>query len=127
MNRLKQGDRIICKLRLNKIINADSTDFDEKRIFEIIGLDNYGYYVYVPHYFCLVSTSIVGLNDCKKYNIHSKFIGEEMIYISESLIFSIYSKLDGCFCSKCKDFFHQATAPKDGHFICWSCKSNPYR
>lgn len=127
MSRLKQGDRVVCKLSLSKLVNSYSSNFDEKRVFEIIGLDKQGYCVYVPHYWNLFSTSTIQISDCKTYNIHTKFLGEEMLYIVDSLIFSIESKLDGCFCSRCKEFFYQASPPNDGNFTCWSCKNNPYR
>lgn len=128
MARLKQGDRVLCKLSLGKLVNSYSSDFDETQDFVIIGLDNQGYCIYVPSYFQLNGTCVVEHSDCRSYKIDTKYLGENMYYIIDSQIFSIYSKMDGCVCLKCKEFHYQASSNQEnGEFICWLCRNYKYR
>lgn len=127
MTRLKQGDRVVCKLNLGKLVNCNES-FDEKKIFEIIGLDEHGYCVYVPSYFNLNGSYTINQSDCNLYKINIKFFGDQMFYVNDSQIYAVDSLLDGMFCKKCKEFFKMSCANQpDGTLICWSCKLNPYR
>lgn len=127
MSRLKQGDVIICKLKLGKLVNSYAS-FDDKRRFEIIGLDNQGYCLFSPSYYNMLDTCRITNFDCKNYCINAKFVGDDMLYIVDTQVFSVDTILDGMHCKRCKQFYQMARAnQEDGTLICYSCKDNPYR
>lgn len=126
MARLKSGDRVNCRLKASLIISPYKDDYDDERVFEIIASDEEGYYLYVPPYFTVKNSDKVDYHFARKLGIDSKFIGEEIIHISDSLVSRVNSTLDGCFCIKCKDFCEMAAPNQpDGTLICWHCRTYP--
>jgi len=124
--RLKQGDRVVCKLSLGKLVNCYAS-YDDTRTFEIIGLDDNGYCLFAPSYFNMLDACKIDRSDIKNFNINIKYIGDSMIYIIDTQVFKIASILDGMSCKQCKEFYHMASSNQnDGTLICWNCKSHGY-
>lgn len=126
MSRLKVGDRISLKLSGNLVVSpyADYTDI---RTFDIVGFDchNERFYLYVPSYILINNTIKVDNYNYKKLFLETKYIGDEVLSITEADVFQVVSSLDGMFCSECKDFYSYATVADNNSFICWSCRSIP--
>ena len=118
--KLKVGDSVDCRIKHNKIVNPYDDDYDCLRTFEIIALDKWGYFLYIPHYINLVDTIIMDQFDCSKFTIDNKYIGEKMIYITSGRVYKA-NILDGCYCNKCGQFCYQAAPNIDGSFLCWNC------
>lgn len=127
MARLKPGDRVDCRVKQATIVSPYK-DFDDIITFEIVAVDKYGYYLYVPPYVTLKKTSKADKYQCKHLGIDKRFLDVDIIFIQENLICRISSILDGLSCSNCGEF-HQMASPNqpDGTLICYSCRFNPYR
>jgi hypothetical protein len=127
MVRLKEGDRVDCRIKNGKIVGPHD-GHDEIKTFEIVSTDNFGYYLFVPHYIHLYGTNLIDAFRCRKLSIDARFIDEQTIYITENMVISV-SKQDGISCSRCKDFFRMAAPnqPDGKTMICWGCRDNPYR
>jgi hypothetical protein len=139
MAKLKSGDRVDCCVKHNNIVNPYSEDYEEIITFDIIGVkeehsyhSDYsecsGYFLFVPCYKIIKdSVTITGLL-AKQKGINKKFIGEQTIYIQDSLIAKVSSVLDGLFCTHCNEFYEMSSPNQsDGTLLCWSCRRNPYR
>jgi hypothetical protein len=129
MPKLKLGDRVSIKLNGNKLVGPYS-DFTEVRTFDIVGYEYYnygGYYLYIPSYITISDTIKVDSYNYKKLGVLPKFIGEDVLLVSESKINSIVSVLDGMFCDCCKEFYDYAQPNEGDKLVCWSCRQNPYR
>ena len=128
MAKLKVGDRVLCRIKENTIINPYNSDYDELRTFDIITTDSLGYYLFVPPYTVLKGTIKVDQYNLKKLNLDKKYFNDTIVYISSGFVYKIKSQIDGCICCVCKDFYDKA-APnqEDGTMICWSCRDNPWR
>ncbi len=120
---LKQGDRVDCHVKLNAVISPYEDDFDESLTFEIIGLDEHGYYLYIPNYIVIKGTVELDDYSCVFLKISKKFIGEHILFIRENMISRVRQVFDGCFCVKCGEF-HAMASPnqENGTLICWSCR-----
>lgn len=128
MTKLKPGDRINCRIKKDVIVSPYAGDYDDTRTFEIIGKDPYGYYLFVPYHISLKDSASIDQDACDFLQIDDRFIGEQIIYIQESMICKVSSQIDGCACKKCKEFFHMAEPnQKDGSMLCWQCRTYPYR
>lgn len=128
MTKLKPGDRIVCRLKENAIVNPYNSDYDELKSFDIIASDNLGYLLYVPPYTFIKGSVRADSLFLKQYKLDKKYLGDLMVYIGEGFVYKIKSRLDGCMCVKCKDFYYQASPNQEnGTLICWSCRSDPYR
>jgi hypothetical protein len=127
MGQLKPGDRVDCRVKASTIVSP-YRDFDEVYTFEIVALDKYGYYVYVPPYITIKGTSRADKYQCKALGIDLRFLDCDILFVQTSMIFKIHSVLDGLACSRCKEFYEMA-APnqEDGSFTCWICRTYPYR
>ena len=125
--RLKQGDRVSCKIKAGNIVKSDD-DYDTISTFEIVATDNEGYYLYVPDHIYLQGGITADTVWCQRLNIEPRFIGDKIIYIEEKQVFRVAYQIDGKRCNRCQDFFTMAEAnqPNDG-FLCYSCRFNPYR
>jgi hypothetical protein len=124
---LKEGDRVdICFL--DGVVTNPYSEHDTVRTLEIISTDNYGYYLFVPHYLNLSGSTKADVYRCHQLGISARFIDEQMIYITESMIRGI-AKQDGMSCGHCGDFSVMAGPNQvDGKtFICYACRQNPYR
>lgn len=127
MTKLKPGDRVNCRLKNAFIVSPYQGDYDEIHTFEIIGTDKFGYYLYVPSYFNLKGSTALDEYACSYLLINRKFIGEQTFYIQESMIAQIQSKMDGCYCVGCGEFYHMAQPNRvDNSLICWSCREYPF-
>ena len=125
MVRLKPGDRVNCRLKESRIVNPYS-EFDEEKTFDIIAINDGGYYLFVPIYYNIKESYKIDYFDAKEMSASSKFIGEECVYILENLVAKIHTVLDGLACDKCNVFYEYATAnQKDSTFICWTCRTYP--
>ena len=119
---LKAGDRVDCKIAYGIILNQYETNYREVRTFEIIGTDNYSYYLYVPEYFMLKDTKKLDCYTCKELSIDKRFTGDQYISIKENMVYNIVYIFDGAFCDRCKNFYPMATHNKyHGNFYCWGC------
>lgn len=124
--RLKPGDRVNCKISESKIVGPYDSDFDDERTFDIISIDDGGYYLFVPIYFNIKDSQKISHYDARDMGLDAKFIGEEYIYITPSMISKVHTILDGMFCNKCRNFKEYAESNQtDGSFICWYCKTYP--
>lgn len=127
MARLKPGDRVDCRVKEATIVSP-YRDFDDIITFEIVAVDKYGYYLYVPPYITLKGTAKADKYQCKHLGIDKRFLDSDITFIQESSIYRISSVLDGLCCSNCGEFFHMASPNQpDGSLICYSCRFNPYR
>ena len=126
MPKLKLGDRVSVKLDGTTVVGPYS-DHTEVRTFDIIGVEDGRYYLYVPPYITISDTVKVDNYNYKKFNILPKFIGEEVILVAENKIYKIVSRLDGTFCDYCGEFYDYAVPNQGDKLICWSCRQNPYR
>ena len=128
MAKLKPGDRVDCRVKLNAIVSPYNPDYDEVVSFEIVAKDSSGVFLYVPQYRTLKGTVTADKHLCKRLGINGRFLGEQVMYIQGSMIYKISSILDGLFCAKCHEFYMMAEPnQEDGTLICWSCRQNPYR
>jgi hypothetical protein len=127
MLKLKAGDKVECRIKAGTIRNAYD-EYDDVKTFEIVAVDNEGYYLFVPHYIFLNEGSVASEARCRSLGIDRAFVGESITYVLSAYICKVVSELDGMKCSRCRDFFGMA-APnqKDGTFLCRACKENPYR
>jgi hypothetical protein len=127
MIKLKAGDRVSCKLKESRIIN-NTLEHDNTHVFEIIGVNEGGYYLYIPPYFFVKNTFKIDQFDYKKYKIAAKYIGDDCIHIPEDMILNISFILKGLPCRKCEIFFDYAESNQpDGSLVCYSCRFNNYR
>jgi hypothetical protein len=126
VSKLKPGDRVDCKVKSATIVSP-YTNYDEIKTFEIVAVDDQGYYLYVPHYYFLKGTKIADRYRLKKLGINKKFLDENIIHIQENMVAGVQSRLDGMTCQICKDFYPYARGnQEDGTLICFSCRQNPY-
>jgi hypothetical protein len=125
MTRLKPGDRIDVRIKSATIV-APYSNYDEIKTFEIVSTDEYGYFLYIPHYFYLKETVIAHKSRCQKFGIDKKFIDENIVYIMENMICHVHEHLDGMKCCKCNEFYHYASPNQENEtLICWNCRQYP--
>lgn len=127
MAQLKPGDRVDCRVK-EAIIVSPYKEYDDVLTFEIVAIDKYGYYLYVPPYYFIKKTFKADKYQCKHLDIESRFLDTDVTYIQSNMIARVNSTLDGLRCSKCEEF-HAMAEPnqEDGTLVCWSCRNNPYR
>ncbi len=93
---------------------------------EVLAHDLTGYFVYVPDYIYLKATTRITKSNAKALGINSRFIECFTLYVPDSAIAKVHSLLDGETCSKCKQFYYQASPNQDdSSFICWACRTYP--
>ncbi len=128
MNRLKAGDRVICHVKDMRLVSPYA-EHTEDIVLEILASDSTGYFVYVPEHANLHATTKITKGNAKALNINIKFIECLTLYVPDSLIAKVHSHLDGETCTKCKQFYYQASPNQENKsFICWTCrKYPPYR
>src|SRR5271165_7774 len=121
------GDRVVCKIQNDKVVNIYNEASSETRVFDIITKHNEGYFVYINSGSCIKDTILITSSNYKKYNVDKKFIDCEILFITDHNIFSIYSKIDGMTCIRCKTFSSMASSNQsDGSFVCWNCTMYPF-
>lgn len=120
---LKPGDQIYCLIKENRIVSSYS-EADSKRVFEILAVDEHGFFIYTPDYLNIKDTQYVNINLVKLLNINTKFLNCLYTYISFDKVYKIHSLCDGCICARCNEFYTFATANQDdGGFLCWVCRT----
>lgn len=127
MTKLKPGDTVECRIKSSAIVSPYHS-YDEIKSFEVVAVDNGGCYLYVPHYYLVKGGLPLDAHRAKTLGISKKFLGETIIFISENLISNVREGMDGMPCKICGEFCQFAVAnQEDNTFICFSCRSNPYR
>lgn len=122
---IKIGDKIVCKIKDASIVPVDEP-YDEKRIFEVIGFNYQGYYIYVPPYITIKGSLIVSSRNHAAMGIDRKFIGWEASFVTSALIAYIHEKMTGLVCQKCNEYFPLAESnQEDGTLICFTCRNYP--
>ncbi len=125
MAQLKPGDRVDCRVKEASIVSP-YRDYDEIITFEVVAIDKYGYYLFVPAYRSIKGSVVADRYRCKALNIDKRFLDENIVYIQESQIYKISAVLDGARCVKCLEFFPMASPNQgDGTLICWNCRNYP--
>ncbi len=123
---LRPGDRISVRLKSGTIVSPQEA-YDESRVFEVVSNDNYGFYLFIPHYIHITGTTTADAARCRRLNINSRFLNEKIVYIMESMVCGIVSEADGAVCSQCGEFSDYASAnQEDDTFVCWSCRMYPF-
>jgi len=123
--KLKPGDRVDCCVKQSEIVSAYK-DYDEILTFEIVSIDKYGYYLYIPPYINIKGTKKADKYQCKILEIDRRFLDCDILFIQNSMIYHVHSIMDGLSCLKCHEFYAMASAnQEDGTFLCWSCRSYP--
>jgi len=126
MPRLNPGDTISCMINNSLIVNP-YRDYEETQTFIIVAKVDEGYYLYVPHYINIKDSKVADQYVCKKLQINTKYLNENIVYISEHMVAAIVKKDEGCSCKICKEYKRFAGPNQDdGSFICYSCRINPY-
>lgn len=121
---LKPGDRVVIKLKEDKLTNPYDDEFHSTKILEVIATGNNGYYLFVPHYMFVHGTFTADKYKCREMPLPIKYLGEELLFVSESQIYKVFSILKGMICSCCAEFYEYAIANQlDGSLICWSCRN----
>jgi hypothetical protein len=124
----KPGDRVICRVRHHRIVSTSALQYEEEKVFEIVGVDSNGYFLYVPDYYHLRDTVLITKITCVSLNILERFVDSQMIYILSSYVVGMHSELNGCLCKQCGEFYFFAQPNRgDGTLVCWSCRADPYR
>lgn len=125
--RLKPGDEVTCRIFESKIVSAYSS-YDDEKTFQIIALDEKGYYIYVPAYHGLRETVVISAGLIEALDINKKYQGGLITYISPNQISKVRVVLDGYACCRCGDFYFQSEPNQpDGTMKCWSCRTYPFR
>lgn len=128
MTRLKPGDRVEVKLRAGEAVSPYSGDYHEIKTFEVVSLDDHGYYLYIPSYVAVKNAVSVDARECRILKIDMRYVGENILYISDSVVYKINSVLDGMTCANCQEFCQFASVnQEDGTFMCWQCRFDPWR
>jgi hypothetical protein len=126
MVKLKPGDRVDCKVKLSDIVSPYK-EYDEIKTFEIVAIDQHGYYLFVPIYYILKGSVVADKYKCKKLGIGKQFLDENIYYIQENMVYRVNDMLDGTCCCKCGEFYHMAEPNQDDDtLICYTCRFNPY-
>ena len=127
MPKLKPGDTVSCKVKASVIVNAYKS-YDEIHSFVIVAVDDEGYYIFVPIYLNLKESLVADQYRCRSLQIDKKYLNENIIHITERMIASIVTQDEGMNCKICKEFTRFAGPNQtDNSFVCYGCKSNPYR
>jgi hypothetical protein len=127
MTQLKPGDEVVCRIKDYKIVSSKS-ECDKEETFEIIAVDDGGYFVYVPVRYALHNTIEISTPRLKLLRIDKKYLGEQSYYITQEEIVRIKSVLDGCSCARCGEFFPMAQPNQaDGSMRCFLCRTYKYR
>jgi len=126
MPQLKVGDVVNCKIKDSSIVISHDS-YDEIKSFAIVAIDQYGCYLFVPHYIYLKNTFVINKQKCKVLNVEQRFLGENIIYILDTMVSTVVRASDEMRCHICYEFFPYAAANRDNDlFICYNCNQNPY-
>lgn len=125
MAQLKPGDRIDCRVKEATIVSPYK-EYDELITFEIVAVDKYGYYLFVPTYRSIHKSFKADKYQCKSLGIDKRFLDENVVYIRQNLVARISFILDGMRCTECNEFFPMAEPnQEDDTMVCWACRNYP--
>jgi hypothetical protein len=123
MARCSPGDRVVCHIKNNLIVNTYDNEWDDKHIFDIVSKYEGGYMIYVPLDMSLRDSVFIDSSNYKKFNAEKRFIDSYLYYITDYHVISIFDILDGLRCKECDSFYSMSTSNQpDGTLICWSCR-----
>ena len=126
MTQLKIGDVVNCKIK-EYLIVSPSDSYDEIKSFAIVATDQYGCYLFVPHYIYLKNTLIADKLKCRTLGLEKRYLNENIVYILDTMVAALVRASDEMRCQICHEFFPFATANQDnGVFICYNCKRSPF-
>jgi hypothetical protein len=127
MPKLKAGDRVSCKLKESKIVSPYAT-YDDIRTFEIISVDEKGYFLFIPSYIFIKESFKIDNYSYKRIGVPPKYIGDDSIHIDDGGVYQVAFIMEGQCCKRCSEFFDYAEVNQpDGSMMCWSCRKDPYR
>ena len=127
MPKLKTGDCVSCRVK-SAVIVGPYRSYDDIKSFVIVSVDDYGYYLFVPHYYTLKNSIVCDRCKIRNLDIDPKYLDENIVYIQENLVAAIESINMGISCKICKEHFPYAESNQDdGSMLCFSCRANPYR
>ena len=127
MSNLNSGDTISCRIKESVIVGPYES-YDDTKSFIIVSKDEYGYYLFVPIYINLKDSVIADQYRCRKLQIDKKYLNENIVYVLHKNICSIDKRDEGLNCKSCNEFTRFAASNQcDGSFMCYNCRSNPYR
>lgn len=133
MTNLSVGDQVVCRICDGVIIGADSIPYDSEHVFDIIAIDqDECYTLYIPDDLFIRDSILVTLTNLPHYGLAKKFIDSHIYHIIAAHIVRVYSRLDGMSCMRCGEWVDKAEVNRldangKGAFICWLCRSYPYR
>ena len=127
MSYFETNDIVICKMKDGWPVHKDSTDYETKLTFKILGKCWDDYVIYIPCYEVSAFERTITITNkiCDDFTVDRKFLGEQMSYLRESNIYGIERKASGAKCKRCGDFWEWAD--KEQEFTCRSCVENPWR
>jgi len=98
------GDEIICKVGYNKILDANSKDFEFTQPFDIICLSDSGYIILVSQSIHLTDSFTLTSKHCNIFKLNKKFIDGEAYYSHDDHVVSVRSRMTGLNCDICEVF-----------------------
>lgn len=117
------GDRVVCRIKDNTIVNVYEENWETESIFDVVSLYEEGYIVYLPEPNILKDSIYIGLHNHKKFNADKRFIDINAYYITDYKIIRIHKRIDGMRCAICDEFYHMATSNQEnGSMVCWVCR-----
>ena len=127
MAKLRQGDIVNCAIKDDVIVSCYET-YDDIRSFAIISVQEYGYYLFIPHFVNIKNSERADSSKVRKFDFDPKFLDEQVIYVTTSCIMSIVSRDVGLQCALCKQAcaFAEPNQEDGTTFVCYSCRTNPY-
>lgn len=127
MSSCKAGDQIECKVNDGAIVGAADKEYDLILKFEVASSYNCGFLIYSYAPLRREHLYFITENNHERYNVHSKFIGCNLVYITDYNVYSIVRQYDGESCDKCDEFYPMAARDENGKFKCYLCRVDPYR
>lgn len=127
-SRLAIGDRVVCKVKDNKVVSIYEEDATDTQVFDIISLVGADrYVVYVPYNVNLKNSVYISAINYKQLNVHKRFLDSYVCVITDHNVFAIYSRVDGLCCVDCGEFYPMASFNRgDETFVCWTCRHYPF-
>lgn len=126
-------DKVFCKVRGNTIVSAVSGNYEAQLYFQIIGSDvnSSKYLIFIPVYYNIKGSLTIKEEHLDKFSVDSQYLDCKGITLMEDRMYtlkSIEKGSDGIFCANCQQFFYMAEPNQtDGTFVCFQCRTNPWR
>lgn len=131
----KPGDMVQVRIKDKQILNLNSKEGNLISVKLLaIELRYSKEYLVLLDVYQSYNIDIEDWSDSTGYDVIpdlSPYDKKDVCWVDQSLISTqmhINSSVDGCSCSKCNDFARMASPNQDdGTFICYGCRSNPWR